>query len=110
MFRENVAMHSDNYMAEFGVRPQFKAGLHYGKVICAQIGDLKREIVYNGDVLNTTARIQGECNTYEVDCLISGQLIKRLEHSNNFSFEKIGTVSLRGKESEVELFSASDRQ
>jgi adenylate cyclase len=47
----------------------FKAGLYFGKVVSAQIGDLKREIVYNGDVLNTTARIQAECNTYQRDCL-----------------------------------------
>ena len=30
--------------------PDFKAGLHFGEVISAQIGDIKREIIYNGDV------------------------------------------------------------
>jgi len=62
MFRENVRRNSDNYFKNFGVRPEFKAGLHFGKVISAQIGDLKREIAYNGDVLNTASRIQNECN------------------------------------------------
>jgi adenylate cyclase len=108
LFRGNLERHSDNYMKEFGVRPQFKAGLHFGKVICAQIGDLKREIVYNGDVLNTTARIQSECNTYQRDCLVSGQLIKRLGESNEFTWDKIGSVTLRGKESEVDLFSVKE--
>jgi adenylate cyclase len=108
LFRGNLERHSDNYMKEFGVRPQIKAGLHFGKVICAQIGDLKREIVYNGDVLNTTARIQSECNTYQRDCLVSGQLIKRLGESNEFTWDKIGSVTLRGKESEVDLFSVKE--
>jgi adenylate cyclase len=108
MFRDNLARYCDNYMVEYGVRPEFKAGLHFGKVICAQIGEIKREIVYNGDVLNTTSRIQNECNTYQLDCLVSGQLVKRLQQSHHFKYEKIDSVTLRGKESEVELFSVSE--
>ena len=87
------------------VKPEFKAGLHFGKVISAQIGDLKREIVYNGDVLNTTARIQNECNKYQRDCLVSGTLMNRLKQMNDFEWERIDAVTLRGKETEVELFS-----
>ncbi|MGB6647488.1 MAG: adenylate/guanylate cyclase domain-containing protein, partial [Bacteroidota bacterium] len=37
----------EEYLSTYGVMPQFKAGLHFGKVITGQIGDLKREIVYN---------------------------------------------------------------
>jgi adenylate cyclase len=106
LFQENLRRNSESYLNNFGVRPEFKAGLHFGKVISAQIGDLKREIVYNGDVLNTTARIQGECNKYKQDLLVSGALMKRLGQVNGFLWEKIDTVILRGKEIEVELFSA----
>lgn len=31
--------------------PEFKAAVHAGDVITAQIGELKSEIVHNGDVL-----------------------------------------------------------
>lgn len=105
LFKENLLRNSKNYLKNFGVRPEFKAGLHFGKVISAQIGDLKREIVYNGDVLNTTSRIQNECNRYQKDCLISGMLMNRLKPMNNFQWEKIDTVKLRGKNIELELFS-----
>lgn len=105
MFRESLLKNSDNYLRNFGVQPAFKAGLHFGKVISAQIGDLKREIVYNGDVLNTTSRIQNECNKYQRDCLVSGALMKRLQYTNGFEWERLDTVTLRGKETEVELFS-----
>ena len=105
LFKENLLRNSKNYLKNFGVKPEFKAGLHFGKVISAQIGDLKREIVYNGDVLNTTARIQNECNKYQRDCLISGMLMDRLKPMNNFKWEKIDTVKLRGKNIELELFS-----
>jgi len=108
MFRENLRRNSNNYLKNFGVKPEFKAGLHLGKVISAQIGDIKREIIYNGDVLNTTARIQDECNKYKRDLIISGALMKRLDPMNGFRWERIDTVTLRGKESEVELIGVVD--
>jgi len=107
MFREKLVANSDYYLKNFGVRPSFKAGLHFGKVVSAQIGDLKKEIVYNGDVLNTTSRIQNECNKYQRDCLVSGMLVNRLSLAHNFELERLGFVSLRGKEKEVEIFSVS---
>src|SRR5688572_8422320 len=109
MFQEKLQSNSNNYFKNFGVKPEFKAGLHFGKVISAQIGDLKREIVYNGDVLNTTSRIQSECNTYQKDCLVSGALMNRLTEKNGFEWELIDSVTLRGKEREVELFSVSTK-
>jgi adenylate cyclase len=108
MFRESLARNSGHYLKNFGVKPEFKAGLHFGKVISAQIGGLKREIVYNGDVLNTTSRIQSECNTYQRDCLVSGILMNRLKLQNGFQWERIDAVTLRGKETEVELYSVID--
>ncbi len=108
MFRERLLNNSASYLENFGIRPEFKAGLHFGKVISAQIGDLKREIVYNGDVLNTTSRIQSECNKYGRDCLVSGSLMDRLRQMAGFHWERLDTVKLRGKEAEVELFSVMD--
>ncbi len=107
MFQESLLKHSEDYLKNFGVKPEFKAGLHFGKVVSAQIGDLKREIVYNGDVLNTTARIQNECNKYQRNCLVSGSLKNRLKQ-NGFQWERIDAVTLRGKETEVELFSVTN--
>ena len=59
--------------------PEFKAGFHFGKVTTGEIGVIKKDIIFTIDVLNTTARIQGLCNTYKVDILISGDLIKELD-------------------------------
>ena len=108
MFQERLQKNGENYLRNFGVKPEFKAGLHFGKVISAQIGDLKREIVYNGDVVNTTARIQSECNNYQRDCLVSGELMDRLKNMNGFRWEKIGAVTFRGKETQVELYSVKN--
>ncbi|MFL5739918.1 MAG: adenylate/guanylate cyclase domain-containing protein [Flavisolibacter sp.] len=107
LFRDRLISNEQMYLQNFGVKPEFKAGLHYGKVISGQIGDLKKEIVYNGDVLNTTSRIQSQCNKYHQDFLVSGALVNRLKHLNGFQWERLDTIMLRGKETEVELFGVS---
>jgi adenylate cyclase len=103
--RERVYNNRKYYRDKYGDIPHFKAGIHFGEVISAQIGDIKREIIYNGDVLNTSSRIQEQCNKYNRELLISGLLLKELDIKNEFRAEKLDTVKLRGKESSMELFS-----
>ncbi|MEO8666221.1 MAG: adenylate/guanylate cyclase domain-containing protein, partial [Ignavibacteria bacterium] len=63
----------DVYIEKYGVYPEFKAGIHFGKVIAGEIGDVKKDIVLHGDTMNTTARIQAECNKYGKKLLSSGE-------------------------------------
>jgi len=107
IFKENLISKSDHYLKTFGVVPQFKAGMHLGNVVCAQIGDTKRQIVYNGDVVNTASRIQDQCKKYQRDCLVSGDLFKQLQNYNGLTWERVDTVALRGKENTVELYSVT---
>ncbi len=99
-----ILSHAEKYLKEFGMVPEFKSGLHYGQVTTGRIGVVKKEIIFTGDVLNTTSRIQSMCNSYEVDNLISGQLLSRLGALQELSFEEIGDCQLRGKEENVKLF------
>jgi adenylate cyclase len=95
---------SAKYLKDFGLVPSFKAGFHIGEVTTGEIGIIKKDIIYTGDVLNTTARIQAECNTYDAKALISGNLIKKFPKENSLSFTKIGKLMLRGKSEEVKLY------
>lgn len=92
------------YNEKFGVLPEFKAGLHLGKVTTGEIGVIKKEIIFTGDVLNTTSRIQGLCNTYKVDILISDDLRKKLTLSSQYKIETLGETELRGRDKKIELF------
>jgi len=92
------------YNEQFGVLPAFKAGFHLGKVTTGEIGKIKKEIIFTGDTLNTTARIQGLCNTYKVDILISGNLVKKLTLPSLFQITTLGKNELRGKDERIELF------
>ena len=75
-----------------------------GAVTTGEIGVLKKEIIFTGDVLNTTARIQGLCNTFNVDILVSEDLIKSLELEPEFKINSVGVVELKGKNEHIALF------
>jgi len=101
---------ADMYQKAFGVVPSFKVGLHYGSVIVGEIGLVKRDIAFSGDVLNTTARIQSKCNHFGVDILISDQLFKALqqEGQNQFQYNSVGEVELRGKAKPLQLYTVEN--
>ena len=91
------------YLDRFGVVPEYKAGLHVGEVMTAEIGDLKKGLVFNGDVLNTGARIQAECARLGRRLLSSADLFERLTLPDGWTAEAMGPATLRGKSEPVEL-------
>jgi len=104
LIKEKINSRSDYYLEKYGVVPEFKAGIHGGIVITGELGYTKREIAFMGDVLNTTARIEEACKTYNQDFLISEEIMNQIKGTNNFRLEEIGGVKLRGKENEMRLF------
>jgi adenylate cyclase len=91
------------YLDRFGVVPEFKASVHVGEVMTAEIGDLKRGLVFNGDVLNTGARIEAECGRLGRRFLSSAELFSRLTLPKEWPGEPVGPVTLRGKAEPLEL-------
>jgi adenylate cyclase len=82
--RQIVEDKREDYLNSFGVVPQFRAGLHYGKVITGEIGIIKKDIAFSGDVLNTTARITEECKKYGTD-LISSEILAECSSKHGIS-------------------------
>jgi adenylate cyclase len=102
--RDALARQAGKYQRTYGIVPTFKAGLHCGSVTTGEIGVIKKDIIFTGDVLNTTARIQGLCNDHGVDILVSEQLAKRLAPDPSMRFMRLGQSALRGRDEKVELF------
>lgn len=93
-----------DYLKKYEVVPKFKAGLHGGFVMAGEVGVVKHDIVYSGDVINTAARIQGECNKLGVNILLSQYLWNKLiDTPVSYSPKKMGEIKLRGKAEKVEL-------
>jgi adenylate cyclase len=93
------------YLEYYGFLPVFKAGAHMGKVTAVEIGEIKKDIAYHGDTLNTGARIQSVCNEYGKDFLVSQHIMDRLDVCSAMKTEALGNILLRGKTEQVEIVS-----
>jgi len=103
--QSSVNKKSDYYNEKYGVVPEFKAGLHYGNVMAGEIGLVKREIAFSGDVLNTTSRIQSKCNELGVNILLSKFLLDKLNlRPDTFAPKLMGDIVLRGKQHSLSLY------
>lgn len=91
------------YENKYNVIPEFKAGLHHGPVMAGEVGVIKKDIIYSGDVLNTTARIQEQCNHYSVDILLSKETFDLISDTDGFKLIPLGNIELRGKKTKIEL-------
>jgi adenylate cyclase len=94
---------AEYYRERYGLIPEFKAGVNAGLVTAAEIGEIKKELAYHGDVLNTAARIQARCNDVGHRLLISKSVFE-LVQSDTFAFSPIGDLELRGKSESVPVF------
>jgi len=97
------------YISKYGFFPKFKAAVHGGKIIIGETGLVKKELVFHGDVMNTTSRILNECNPLQKELLISEDIINNAKNFDDFIVEAIGKYKLKGKQEEVELYSISER-
>lgn len=95
------------YKNKYGVVPEFKAGLNLGAVTVAEVGEIKKELAYHGDVLNTAARIQGRCNDYQKKLLVSEDIKSHFEKQPSYGFEFLGDVILKGKEESVNIYAVN---
>ncbi|MEO1053641.1 MAG: adenylate/guanylate cyclase domain-containing protein [Bacteroidota bacterium] len=102
-FEQQRQSRRNYYIQKYGVYPEFKAGLHGGTLMVAEVGFVKKELAYHGDVINTSARIQAQCNNFNVALLLSEKLIQDIETEDFSTSESLGSVLLKGKKKEVKI-------
>jgi adenylate cyclase len=102
---ECINRNKEKYLSKYGIIPEFKAGIHFGETLITEVGDIKREIVYHGDLVNTASRIRSACHTANRKVLISDTLLNKLDHEKEFQFEDMGEFKLKGKKDNIKLFS-----
>lgn len=98
------------YLNKYGIIPEFKAGLHFGKIIITEVGGTKQEIAYHGDTINTASRICASCTDYNKKLIISADLLSILENlDDKYLVESLGVLSLKGKKNMIGLFSINSK-
>lgn len=104
-FQEALQNRSDHYFSKYGIIPEFKAGCNSGEVSATEIGIIKKDIAFHGDVINTASRVQDMCNPLKQNLLSTPTLIDQINLSESYNFESVGHHNLKGKTGVSELYS-----
>lgn len=99
----HILAKKQKYLDRYRLVPAFKAGVHCGRVIAGEVGIIKRDITYSGDVLNTTSRILNKCAELREELIASSDLLAALKHSKSYITRSLGAIRLKGKNKAVVL-------
>jgi adenylate cyclase len=102
--RAALAADANRFVERFGVQAELRAALHLGEVIAGEVGQVRRAIVFHGDVMNTTGRL--EQATREVGCLFiaSAVALAPLRPSPEIRTRDLGALALRGRVEPIHAF------
>jgi adenylate cyclase len=99
-----LAAAASEFEREFGALPKIRAALHAGEVVTGEIGGSRRSIVFHGDVMNTTSRIENATRTLGRNFLVSEDALARLEGAGRYAPEDLGPQQLRGREALMRVY------
>jgi adenylate cyclase len=89
---------------DFGSAPRVRGALHAGPVIAGEVGGSKRDIVFHGDVMNTTSRLEQVGRELDRRLVISADAVRRLLGAEEYPLEDLGTHVVRGRTTEIQIY------
>ncbi len=101
--RDELARASGPFEREFGAVPRIRGSLHFGPVIIGEIGDVKRAIVFNGDVMNTAARLEELSRNVDGGFLASRAAMQRFGSALPFAVRDLGRLPIRGRADGIDV-------
>jgi adenylate cyclase len=101
--RDELSRAASQLEREFGVVPRIRGSLHFGPVIVGEIGDLKRAIVFNGDVMNTAARLEELSRGVDGGFLASRAAMERFSSAPPFAVRDLGRLPIRGRADGIDV-------
>ena len=99
-----LAEAAGEFEREFGVVPRLRAALHAGPVITGEVGGSRRAIVFHGDVMNTTARLENATRELQRSFLVSEDALSRVEGKEAYTMADLGLQALRGRSVPVRVY------
>ena len=101
--RDELLRASSQFEQEFGAVPRIRGSLHFGPVIIGEIGDVKRAIVFNGDVMNTAARLEELSRSVDGGFLASRAAMERFGSMPPFAVRDLGRLPIRGRADGIDV-------
>ena len=101
--RKDLSRAADQFEREFGAVPRIRGSLHFGPVIVGEIGDVKRAIVFNGDVMNTAARLEELSRNVDGGFLASRAAMAQFGSVPPFPVRALGQLPIRGRADGIDV-------
>ena len=98
---------AEDFQGEFDTVPQLRAALHAGSVVSGEVGGSRRAIVFHGDVMNTTSRIENATRDLQRPFLVSEDALNRLECKEAYNLADLGPQPLRGRSAPLRLYAVA---
>ena len=98
-----------DFEREFGTVPRLRAALHAGPVITGEVGGSRRAIVFHGDVMNTTSRLENATRELQRSFIASGEALSRVEAKHGYRMTDLGQQALRGRSEPVRVYAVELR-
>ena len=92
------------FTKEFGARPRLRAALHAGSVITGEVGGSRRAIVFHGDVMNTTSRLENATRDLGRPFLVSEDAMSRMDGKEAYRAEDLGPQPMRGRVAPLRVY------
>lgn len=95
--REALVQAASRFEREFGAVPRIRGSLNFGSVIVGEIGEVKRAIVFNGDVMNTAARLEEQSRHVDGGFVAARAAIARFDDAPPVALRDLGPLTIRGR-------------
>jgi adenylate cyclase len=102
--RAALAADAQRFVRRFGAQAELRAALHLGEVVAGEVGQLRRAIVFHGDVMNATGRL--EQATRELGCpfIVSAEALESIGPGAGVRVRDLGALALRGRVEPLRAF------
>lgn len=101
----SLCARAEEFRTLFGTEPQLRAALHLGDVIAGEVGVWRRAIVFHGDVMNTTSRLEQATRETGQRFIASAEALRALGSITGFASRDLGTLALRGRKEPIHAYS-----
>lgn len=106
--RNEMKRQKEKYFNRYGILPSFKAVFHCGTVIVGEIGDVKSQLVFHGDMMYTMGLIEKQCHELGKSLLVSSTLINQVTLPKLYKVKLCGVVESEVNEN-IDLYSITER-
>ena len=103
-----LARAAPEFERDFGTAPKLRAALHAGEVVTGEIGGSRRAIVFHGDVMNTTSRIENATRDLGRPFLVSEDALSLFAGAKEgYVLEDLGPQQLRGRQAAMRVYAVA---